>query len=399
MDFVAVPTDLVLAISITSTAVRWVVVEGTSGEGAPVERGHTAIEDDFDAGALLDGLLGADSAAAGGRMHAIGVTWAEEARSAADAVLDALAAWDLRSVVAVSTVEAAEALAGGIAAIAGYRDVAVCVVEPDVAVVATVRPSGVTVDLVDRPGEPMPAADVVAAVTALTAADGRHPDALFVVGSAALDDIVSALATGGPVPVISAAEADLAMARGAALASARAMTAMAAGAAHPRRRAASRVGALASVLAAAVVTFVVSVSVAVGLRITPDAGPQNAEVANAGEAAGVANLPSAPRAVPKPPPAAPVPVVPPPAAPAPVVPPPAAPAPVVVPPPAAEPPVAQTIAVAPPPVYVPPAPAPPAYVPPANVPPPPPPQPRLRDRIIERIPIINRFHEPQYPYP
>ncbi|WP_457920772.1 DUF7157 domain-containing protein, partial [Mycolicibacterium vanbaalenii] len=32
----------------------------------------------------------------------------------------------------------------------------------------------------------------------------------------------------------------------------------------------------------------------------------------------------------------------------------------------------------------------PAYVPPA------PQQPRLRDRIIERIPIINRFHEPEY---
>jgi hypothetical protein len=27
------------------------------------------------------------------------------------------------------------------------------------------------------------------------------------------------------------------------------------------------------------------------------------------------------------------------------------------------------------------------------------PQPRLRDRILERIPIINRFHEPQYQYP
>jgi hypothetical protein len=38
---------------------------------------------------------------------------------------------------------------------------------------------------------------------------------------------------------------------------------------------------------------------------------------------------------------------------------------------------------------VPPAPA-PNYVPPV------PQQPRLRDRIIERIPIIGRFHEPQY---
>ena len=27
------------------------------------------------------------------------------------------------------------------------------------------------------------------------------------------------------------------------------------------------------------------------------------------------------------------------------------------------------------------------------------PQPRLRDRILERIPIINRFHEPQYQQP
>ncbi|PEG35939.1 hypothetical protein CRI77_24160, partial [Mycolicibacterium duvalii] len=57
-----------------------------------------------------------------------------------------------------------------------------------------------------------------------------------------------------------------------------------------------------------------------------------------------------------------------------------------------------------PPNYLPPAPA-PAYVPPpapAQLAPPPVPaapvQPRLRDRIIERIPIINRFHEPEYPY-
>ncbi len=59
---------------------------------------------------------------------------------------------------------------------------------------------------------------------------------------------------------------------------------------------------------------------------------------------------------------------------------------------------------APPPNYLPPEPA-PAYVPPApapNVAPPqlntPQPEPRLRDRIIERIPIINRFHEPEYDY-
>jgi len=40
---------------------------------------------------------------------------------------------------------------------------------------------------------------------------------------------------------------------------------------------------------------------------------------------------------------------------------------------------------------------PPVLPPPAQVPSYPQPEPRLRDRIIERIPIINRFHEPN-PY-
>jgi hypothetical protein len=57
-------------------------------------------------------------------------------------------------------------------------------------------------------------------------------------------------------------------------------------------------------------------------------------------------------------------------------------------PPAATPPV---------PAYTPPV---PAYVPPAQPQVPAvQPEPRLRDKIIERIPIINRFHDPQPMYP
>ncbi len=76
-------------------------------------------------------------------------------------------------------------------------------------------------------------------------------------------------------------------------------------------------------------------------------------------------------------------------------------------PPAAAPIAPEPAYVPPAPAYVPPAPVPaytppvPAAVPPAAPPnyvPPAPVQPRLRDRIIERLPIINRFHEPEYPY-
>jgi hypothetical protein len=70
---------------------------------------------------------------------------------------------------------------------------------------------------------------------------------------------------------------------------------------------------------------------------------------------------------------------------------------VVAPPPAAVPDYAPPAAVPPAPAYVPPA---PVYVPPAQPQVPAVvPKPRLRDQILERIPIINRFHEPQYEYP
>ena len=122
--------DLVLGLSMTSTAVRWVLVEGTTGEGAPIHRGARAIATiaTFDADGLLDALLDDDLAES--RVHAIGVTWTSAAETAASAVVQALAARDLDNVVAVSEIEAAEALASGIADIAEYDDVAVCVVEP-----------------------------------------------------------------------------------------------------------------------------------------------------------------------------------------------------------------------------------------------------------------------------
>ncbi|MDT5258014.1 MAG: hypothetical protein QOD10_3094, partial [Mycobacterium sp.] len=184
---------------------------------------------------------------------------------------------------------------------------------------------------------------------------------------------------------ITAAEADLALARGVALASAQAVNVL--DTRPVRWRLPSRIGALTSVLAAAVVVFVVSLSVALGLGLTPDTDSTVAQrdtAVSTDQPARVPTAPSVAQAVPRP-----VPVAPPP--------PPAAP------PPDAPPLVAETIEVAAAPVVEPPAALPPApaYVPPAPapnyVPPAPPPQPRLRDRIIERIPIINRFHEPD-PY-
>lgn len=393
--------NLVLGLSMTSSSVRWVLVEGTTGDGATLDRGSLpiGIDESFDADGLLRGLW---EKAEAGRIHAIGLTWTSSAEATASAVWQALTDRHVENVIAVSDIEAAEALTCGIADIAGYERVVVCVVEPGAAVVAAVTPDGVIADRVDA--------------AALSNVDGLSPDAVFVVGSGDLDAVVSALEQRTSAPVVTADEANLALARGAALASASAVSILDAQTAPARRF--SPTATLAGVLAAAVVTFVVSLSVALGMTLTPDT--ETPQMARSEESVREA-APSPVTAAPAPKPAAP----PPPEAPAvaekvavavpvpdavPMVDPPAAP---VAPPPVYQEPIAPAPAYVPPapaPVYAPPPPPPnylppapePAYVPPvlpppAQVPSYPQPEPRLRDRIIERIPIINRFHEPN-PY-
>jgi hypothetical protein len=375
--------NVVLGLALTSTDVRWVLVEGTTGEGATIHRDGI----DFD---TLDDII---AAVGDNRLHAVGVTWTNEAEAEASLVLDALAARDLDNVITISELEAADVLAAGIADRGSYDDVAVCLVEPDAAVIAMVTPEGVTVDRIARPLDEADAVELPSSVIAMLDLDEWQPEAVFVVGSADdLDLVMSTLAGLTEAPVFSAAEADLALARGAALASARAVNTLEA----PRAPLMSRIGALTSVLVAAVVIFVISLSVALGLSLTPgtNAPGEQRPAADAVDApAPAAPAPSAPKAAPlSPRPAAPPP------------PPVAKTTGVVVPPPPEVAPVAETLIE--PPAYVPPAPADtppaPAYVPPAPPPnyvPPAPPQPRLRDRIIERIPIINRFHEPELQYP
>lgn len=403
--------DLVLGLSVTSTAVRWVLVEGVTGDGDAVDRGvlDAIDESTFDAEALLTVLLDANEAVVDGGLHAVGVTWTPEGEAVAGAILEAVQARGLQNAIAVSDVEAAGALASGIADIAGYQDVAVCVFEPDATLVALVNADGVTVDPQNLPADGT--LELAASVIALDLND-RQLDAIFVVGSADLDPVVSSMDTVAAAPVISSAEADMAMSRGAAVASAMAVNAMNGGPTPLMRlRGMSRAGVLTSVLVAAAVTLVISISVVLGMRTTPDS-PSETQNANAtGEQLKVSTVPSEARAAMAAPkleqrPGAPAgkraPAIKP-AAPEPAAPPvvetmvAAPPAPEAV--PAYDPPEA----VPPAPAYVPPAPAyvppAPAYVPPQPQVPAVQPEPRLRDKIIERIPIINRFHDPQPMYP
>src|SRR5258707_14202723 len=94
----------------TSADVRWVLAEGTTAEGATIRRDAVGFD-------TLDDVI---AAVGENRLHAVGVTWANEAESAASTLLHSLADRGLDNVITVSEEEATDALAMGIADRGGY---------------------------------------------------------------------------------------------------------------------------------------------------------------------------------------------------------------------------------------------------------------------------------------
>ncbi|MBV8928888.1 MAG: hypothetical protein JO152_07175 [Mycobacteriaceae bacterium] len=450
----------------TSAAVRLVLVEGASGEGATVDH------DKFDVDTVREIAVGgpiehvvsavtgtlAIAEAGGHRVRSTGLTWTDDAEDAVPPVLESFADAGMRDILAIPADEAAQALATGIAGLVECEAVGVCVVEPDLVMVVKTR-DGAVIDHIDKTVNTGDTAAVTDWLVAALHVSEWQPERVFVVGSAdGVPGVAAQLAATLPAAVVSAAEAELALARGAALASARAsdvgpdswvlaeddtpeaiapriarLAAMQAPfldedsedddsedddpeddgvEAGGKLRVPSKVTALTTLFVAAVVTFVVSLSVAVGLRFLPD---HQSATTSPPQMANAAAEPTLPKRVPQLAPAAqpPAPAAQPPAPetlPAPL--PEASPVasspdaipsqPLIQAPdaaqlqvpaaaPAVEPPAAAPVADPPAGAPLPPAAAP--LPPPANVPPETNPQADLPPKhpILSRIPLINRI--------
>ena len=337
--------SLVLGLSVTSKDIHGELVDGDTGEGEHIDRQVLDVDN-------IEGYLAELPADAD--LRAVGITWSHDAETEAVKVREALDAYAGGApVVAVRDVEATAALARGIADIAGHDFAVICVVEPDGAVVATVDGFEIHVEHVDHED----AATLNDRVRAIVHAARPSPDAVYILGSEDPDDLVAAVAEETDRPVITATEADFALTRGAALASA--LAANTPEAPEPKKRI-SRVGALAIAAGSAAVVFVVSLSVALTAPEAPEPPPRP-----------VAAVEKAPTPA----------------------------APLIQAPPRASREMARTLNIAPaaPPPPPPQAVAPAPLPPPAAAPAPPPPsvpavqEPRLRDRILDRIPIVGRL--------
>jgi hypothetical protein len=276
--------DAVLGLSVTPSAVGLVLVEGQDADGATMDRDAfevrcrgraTALQTSEQAAAAV---LRSEAIAAthGHRLHSIGVTWSDDANAEASLLLKSLSDSGFDNVVPVRLPDATEALARGIAEVIGYGTTAVCVLEPDtvMALIVHLREGAVQTSVNHRI---QTEADLIRWLsTVFTRADWQ-PEALVVVGSGGDDELMPILEEALSMPVFAPAEAGLALARGAALASTQNLhfpfTHDAHGFDGPRapgrrRRQLGQAGPMA-LLVAGVLTFTVSASVAVGLQLAP----------------------------------------------------------------------------------------------------------------------------------
>lgn len=219
--------DIVLGVSMAPTTVRLVLIEGQDADGVTVE------EDAFETAAsgapaqVIDAIVGTrEGATEGGyQLTSTGVTWTDPAE--VGALREAIASHDVGSVMLVSPLLAAAALAQTVGQSIGYQHIAMLFIEPDSATLAVVDATdGSITDLHRRQLVGDTAVELSGMVAGLDA-PGSEADGVFVVGCGAgrgseVAAIKAALEAATTLAVSVPEEPDMALARGAALASANA---------------------------------------------------------------------------------------------------------------------------------------------------------------------------------
>jgi hypothetical protein len=264
-----------------------VLVNGGDDDGAESGAFRLQDEDIHTSAQATAAVLRTEAEAAnrGVRLHSIGVTWSEDADAEASQLIRSLSESGFDNVVAIRLPEATEALARGIADVIGYETTAVCVIEPDVVITLIVHTRDGAIQTALNHSIHSGESLVGWLSTVFTKADWQ-PEALVVVGSAGdFESILPRLESALSVPTFTPEDAQLALARGAALASAQNIDFPlidlndASAPRKPRQQHERRwahAGPLA-LLVAAVVTFVVSATIAITLQVSPNKAPGTTE--------------------------------------------------------------------------------------------------------------------------
>jgi hypothetical protein len=224
--------DTVLGVSMAPTTVRMVLVEGENADGVTVDEENFGIANGEDPATfsapnqVVAAILGTQEGAseAGYELLSTGVTWSDQQEAAE--LRDVLTARKVENVMLVSAFLAAAALAQSMGSMIGYGCTALLFIEPDSATLAVVDTTDGSIADVRRELLPDDDDEAVAKLVALVSAAEaleEHPEGVLVVGSGVDVPLIQpALEAATSLPLSVPERPDLALARGAALASAHA---------------------------------------------------------------------------------------------------------------------------------------------------------------------------------
>ena len=218
--------DIVLGVSVTTTTVRMVLIEGEKADGVIIECAtfDTAegVVKASPAEQISAAILVTQQNAFSNGHHLVmsGVTWDLEPEPAT--LSDSVAARDLQNVVLVAEENATGALAQNVGRALGYDTTAVMVMRPETATLSIVdSDDGSIVEARMCTLDGGDATDILPAMAATLETTNPKPGSVFVVGSpSAVCSVKSSLESLIPQPVIVPEEPEFALARGAALAAA-----------------------------------------------------------------------------------------------------------------------------------------------------------------------------------
>ncbi len=222
--------DIVLGVSMTPTTVRMVLVEGEKADGVTVD--HDVFDINATEGSATSSaadqvaaaVLGTQesAAASGHHLKSIGVTWTHHSDAAA--LRDTLAARGVEDVMLVSATHAAAALAQAVGRAVGYDTTALLFIEKDTATLSVVQTDdGSVVKVLSRDLHDSDAMAVLTEMAAAVDSAESPPQGMFVVGSGVdVSSVKAHLENLVALPVSAPEVPELALARGAALASAHA---------------------------------------------------------------------------------------------------------------------------------------------------------------------------------
>jgi hypothetical protein len=221
---------IVLGVSMTPTKVRIVLVEGENADGVTVDQDNFDVTADSSASTapsqVISAILGTrEGAAEGGfQLLSTGVTWTDPVTAAV--LRDALIARKVEHVMLVSAFMAAAALAQAVGDATNYAHTALLFIEPYSATLAVIDSADGAIAEVRRrllpEDEDRAVARLVEMVSGIDSLE-THPDGVVVVGSGVdIPMLKPVLEAATSLELSTPDEPEMALARGAALASANA---------------------------------------------------------------------------------------------------------------------------------------------------------------------------------